>query len=62
MNFPFFFSPRITSWSLPASALRCQRVLELAPPDDLPPRLVQAVHVEHGQPLVPGGGAAGGGQ
>ena len=61
MNFPLLSSP-LSGKPLSTAALRCQRLLELAPLDDLPPRIVQPVHVEHGEPLVPGGGAAGGGQ
>ena len=61
MNFPIFSSP-LSGITLSAAARRCQRLLELPPLDDLPPRIVQPVHVEHGEPLVPGGGAAGRGQ
>ena len=36
--------------------------MELPPLDDLPPRVVHSVHVEHREAVIPGGGAAGGWQ
>lgn len=47
---------------LPTATGGSQRVLKFSSPDDSPPILVMTVKIDHGDPLVLGGGTAGRGQ